>query len=195
MTKKAIFQEVLEWAKVIAIAIAIAIPVRYFIAEPFIVNGPSMDPTFSSGQFLMVDRVSYRFHAPKRGDVVVFKYPYNENIYYIKRIIGLPGERVIIENGKVSIDTASGTQKIILNEPYVKPYHYSKESVILPAGGGYLKDREYVVLGDNRAESSDSRSWGILNMTNVVGRPFIRLMPLQAIAIYPGQYHEETNKK
>jgi len=80
-----------EWAKVIVIALLIALPIRFFIVEPFVVNGASMDPTFSSGQFLLVDRLTYRFEPPQRGDVIVFEYPNDPSVYYIKRIVGLPG--------------------------------------------------------------------------------------------------------
>lgn len=191
--KKYFWREALEWVKVIAIALAIAIPVRYFIAEPFIVSGPSMDPTFSSGQFLIVDRVTYRFEDPKRGDIIVFEYPYNRGVFYIKRIIGLPGERVRIEDGKIAIEKASTTEKIRIDEPYVKSYHLSKDTLILPEVGKTLGKDEYIVLGDNRAESSDSRVWGTLARKFIVGRPFIRLTPLTAISIFPGQYHEATS--
>src|SRR4051812_16201100 len=94
--KQTTWQSVKEWARVIIIALIISLPIRFFIAEPFVVNGASMDPTFSTGQFLIVDRLTYRFETPARYDVIVFQYPNNPSIYYIKRIIGLPGETVSI---------------------------------------------------------------------------------------------------
>jgi len=192
--KNSFWQGIKEWIRVIIIAFVIAIPIRYFIAEPFIVNGASMDPTFSSGQFLIVDRLSYRFEPPNRGDVIVFKYPNNPSIYYIKRIIGLPGERVRLDNGSVTIERASTSNflpsKIVLNEPYVQNYHISRETLVLPETGDFLGSNQYVVMGDNRAESSDSRVWGSLDYNFIIGRPILRLIPL---AILPGQ-HNETIK-
>ena len=92
-----------EWVQVIVVALAIALPVRYFIAEPFIVSGASMDPTFATGQFLIIDRLSYHFEQPQRNEVIVFRYPNDPRTYYIKRIIGLPGETVTITDGQVTI--------------------------------------------------------------------------------------------
>lgn len=191
-----------EWVRVIVIAMVIAIPIRFFIAEPFIVSGASMDPTFSTGQFLVIDRMSYRFGEPRRGDVIVFEYPYDRlpngernTTYYIKRIIGLPGERVRMSDGKVTIETASSTEKLALEEPYVQPYHRSHESMAFPENGKFLGTDQYIVMGDNRAESSDSRVWGPLGKNYIVGRPIIRLTPLTAISILPGQYHEATTTK
>lgn len=186
-----------EWVRVIVIAFIIAIPIRFFIAEPFIVNGASMDPTFSTGQFLVVDRVTYRFEQPQRGDVIVFEYPNNPSVYYIKRIIGLPGERVRMQDGKVTVEeTATGTstapRTITLDEPYVQKYHASHDTGIFPENGKPLGPTEYFVMGDNRAESSDSRVWGSLDKHFIIGRPVIRLTPLTAISILPGEYHEAS---
>jgi signal peptidase I len=168
-----------EWVQVIIIALIISLPIRFFIAEPFVVQGASMDPTFSTGQFLIVDRLTYRLENPERGDVIVFEYPNNPNIYYIKRIIGLPGEHITIKGGKVSVN---GTQ---LDEPYIDPAHASQDSEDKTLG-----DTEYFVMGDNRAQSSDSRIWGPLDKHFIVGRPFIRLTPFTAISVFPGQHHE-----
>lgn len=194
-TPKTFWQHVREWAQVIVIALVIALPVRYFIAEPFVVNGASMDPTFSTGQFLIVDRVSYRFEQPSRGDVIVFEYPYSpetnfgkDTQYYIKRIIGLPGETVFMKDGKVSIKQASSTKAVPIDEPYIDPEHASHDTTIEKA----LGPTEYFVMGDNRAQSSDSRVWGPLEYHFIIGRPIVRLTPLTAITYKPGQYHENT---
>jgi len=170
-----------EWLQVIVIALVISLPIRFFIAEPFIVNGPSMDPTFSTGQFLIVDRLTYRFNEPQRGDVIIFRYPNNPKVYYIKRIIGLPGEKLTIENGKVNI-TSSGTSTI-LKEPYIAESHLSKESETIT-----LDEKQYFVMGDNRIQSSDSRLWGPLDKKLIIGRPIIRLFPLSSLSIFPGKY-------
>ena len=97
------WKTVREWVQVIVIALVISLPIRFFIAEPFVVQGASMDPTFSTGQFLIIDRLSYRFESPSRGDVIVFEYPNDPKTFYIKRIIGLPGETVDIKDGKVTV--------------------------------------------------------------------------------------------
>lgn len=181
-----------EWIRVIVIAFVIAIPIRFFIAEPFIVNGASMDPTFSTGQFLVVDRLTYRFEQPRRGDVIVFEYPNNPSVYYIKRVIGLPGERVRMVDGRIYIENASTSEKFMLEEPYVQKYHSSSDTLILPENRQPLGPNQYIVMGDNRAESSDSRVWGPLDSNFIVGRPLIRLTPLTAITLLPGQYNEAS---
>lgn len=176
-----------EWLKVIVIALLIALPVRYFIAEPFVVNGASMDPTFATGQFLIVDRISYRVGEPQRGDVIVFQYPNNPSVYYIKRIIGLPGETVRIIDGKVTIENADFPKGFVLDEKYIDPSHVSRDSYIQK-----LDPTQYYVMGDNRAQSSDSRIWGPLERHFIVGKPALRLFPLNTLSITPGQHHEQN---
>jgi signal peptidase I len=175
-----------DWVKTIAIALLIAIPIRYFIAEPFIVSGASMDPTFASGNFLIVDRVSYRFNEPKRDDVIVFKYPNNPSVYYIKRIIGLPGETVKIDDGKVVIVNDENPTGIKLKEPFVAKDHKSYDSSITVLG-----ENEYFVMGDNREQSSDSRTWGPLDKNLIIGRPVLRLLPMLGISVWPGEYKSQ----
>ena len=174
-----------EWVQVIIVALIIAIPVRYFIAEPFVVNGASMDPTFSTGQFLIVDRLTYDFEKPARGQVIVFEYPNDPSIYYIKRIIGLPGETVLIQDGKVSIKETASSTPFLLDEPYVEPDHASHDTFSATLG-----PTQYFVMGDNRAESSDSRVWGPLDAHFIIGQPFLRLLPVNDASIWPGTYHE-----
>jgi len=171
-----------EWLEVIAIALLISLPIRYFVAEPFIVEGASMDPTFSTNQFLIVDRLTYRFDSPQRGDVIVFEYPLDPSKYYIKRIIGLPGETINIRDGHVFV-TASGTPAVELNEPYVNPLHASHDDFSTVLG-----PTDYFVMGDNRAESSDSRLWGPLEAKYIIGRPIARLFPLNSLSILPGEF-------
>ena len=183
--KKTFMQGLGEWVKVIIIALIIALPVRFFIAEPFIVQGASMDPTFSTGQFLIVDRLSYRFENPHRGDVVVFEYPMNPSVYYIKRIIGLPGETVEVDHGVVTIKNEEHPDGLVLKEPYIDESHISTDTLLQTLG-----PTQYFVMGDNRAQSSDSRMWGPLNENLIVGRPIIRLTPVDAISVLPGNYKE-----
>lgn len=180
--KTSFFGQVWEWIKVIVMALIISLPIRFFIAEPFIVKGASMDPTFATGQFLIVDRLTYRLEEPNRGDVVVFQYPNNPKTYYIKRIIGLPGEKLTFNNGIISIKQSS-TTSFTLNEPYIEKIHRSYENLEVSLG-----PTEYFVMGDNRAESSDSRSWGPLDRHFITGRPIIRLLPINKLSVLPGEY-------
>jgi signal peptidase I len=166
----------------VIIAIAVILPIRFFVAQPFIVDGASMDPTFATSQYLIVDEISYRFASVSRGDVVVFKYPRDTKKYYIKRIIGLPEETVKIDGTKVTIINKEYPQGFILKEEYVEPSNNvaSKSQVT-------LSKNQYFVMGDNRKASYDSRSWGPLEKKLIIGRPFVRLFPLDKIALFPGE--------
>ncbi len=142
-----------ELLKFVVIAAVIVLPVRLFVAQPFIVSGESMSPTFENGEYLIVDELTYRLEAPKRGDVVIFRYPRNPSEFFIKRIIGLPGETVLIQDGKVMVQEAGGTTAT-LDEPYVKNLGNGQDATYSVDQGSYF------VMGDNRPESSDSRIWG-----------------------------------
>lgn len=173
-----------ELLKFVLIAAAIVFPIRLFVAQPFIVSGASMDPTFHNGQYLIVDELSYRLQSPARGDVIIFRYPKNQKEFFIKRIIGLPGETVSINGNTITIVKTDGS-KLDLSEPYVANRgNGSAESYPLKAD-------EYFVMGDNRPESSDSRVWGVLPRGNIVGRAFARLLPLNLMGIFPGSTPEQ----
>ena len=178
------WKTVREWVQVIVIALVISLPIRFFIAEPFVVNGVSMSPTFATGQFLIVDRLTYRFEKPQRGDVIIFEYPNDPSIYYIKRVIGLPGETVNIQDGHVYISTGSSTP-VELDEPYIAPVHASHDNYNITLG-----PTQYFVMGDNRAQSSDSRAWGPLDQKYLIGRPVLRLLPLNELSVLPGKANE-----
>ena len=149
-----------EIVKFAVIALVIIVPLRTWVAEPFIVSGLSMFPTFNNAQYLIVDQLTYDFHQPMRGDVVIFKYPLDPKTYFIKRVIGLPGETVSIADGVVTIikPTATGTESFVLSEPYIAPDHRSYDNFKT-----LLSSSEYFVMGDNRNQSSDSRVWGNLD--------------------------------
>lgn len=173
--KKGWLQETLE---LFFIALLVVLPIRLFVANPFIVSGASMTPTFEDGDYLIVDQLSYRFDEPRRGEVVVFKYPRDPSKYFIKRIIGLPGETVSINKGIVTI--TNETTKTTLIEPYV----------IYKSGGNgtySLGEHEYFVMGDNRPASSDSRVWGALPEENITGRALLRLYPPSDFGVFPGR--------
>ncbi len=172
-----------ELLKFFIIAVVIVIPIRFWIAQPFIVSGASMEPTFDTGQYLIIDELTYHLSNPQRGDVIIFKYPLNTSEYFIKRIIGLPGETVEIRDGKVYVIGTDSIEKA-LPEPY-----------IINKGNGYnrtvtLKSDEYFVMGDNRPNSSDSRVWGPLPNSDIVGRALVRLLPFNSISTFPGRFHE-----
>jgi signal peptidase I len=164
----------------IILAIVIVLPIRLFVAQPFVVDGESMHPTFENGDYLIVDELTYHFEAPQRGDVIVFRYPGDPKIFYIKRIIGLPGETVHINSGKVTITKTDGTN-ITLNEPYavVEDATYTENTT--------LSSTQYFVMGDNRPDSSDSRVWGPLPTANIIGRVYLRLLPASRLGILPGK--------
>ena len=177
-------KEAWETIRFIIIALIIVIPIRLFIAQPFIVSGASMDPTFADGQYLIVDEISYRFNEPARGDVVIFKYPKDPKKYFIKRIIGLPGENVVInEKGEVSAQQKGSDTIISLKEPYV---HFPKNEPSLRA----LGDDEYFVMGDNREGSYDSRMWGPVKRSLLIGKALVRLFPVTQVDIFPGQFRQ-----
>jgi len=165
-----------EIVKIVIIALIIVVPIRYFIFQPFFVRGQSMEPNFADGDYLIVDEISYRFGSPQRGEVVVFKYPGNPSQRYIKRIIGLPGEMVEIEDSKVIIFNENGTQ--ILNETKYLPSFTPTPGDIRVT----LTEDNYFVLGDNRVSSSDSRSWGPLPREDIIGRVIFRAWPFGALS-------------
>ncbi|MCA9363238.1 signal peptidase I [Candidatus Kaiserbacteria bacterium] len=162
------------------IAILIVIPIRMFVAQPFIVSGSSMDDTFHSGEYLIVDQVTYHFEEPNRGDVIVFRYPRDPSKFFIKRVIGLPGDTVSIEDATVTITNVEHPDGFEIDEPYIKS--------MAPAApmSEKLGDREYFVMGDNRDRSSDSRAWGVLQKERIIGRAFVRLFPPNEIDYLPG---------
>ncbi len=167
----------LEIVKVFLIALAIVIPVRYFLIQPFYVKGASMEPTYVDHEYLIIDELSYHLRAPERGEVIVFRYPRNPRQYYIKRIIGLPGETVIIKDKKVIIE--KNGKSIVLDETdYLDPsvptdsFNYSEVT---------LADDEYFVMGDNRTASYDSRHFGPIKESVIVGRSLIRVLPFDRI--------------
>jgi signal peptidase I len=141
-----------------------------------------MDPTFASGQYLIVDQLTYHLEDPKRDDVIIFKYPKDPSTYYIKRIIGLPGETLSVDHGTVTIINNKNPSGFILNEPYITDSHKTSDTFEITLG-----PTEYFVMGDNRPQSSDSRSWGPLEAKYIVGRPFLRLIPFSKLSVFPGR--------
>lgn len=173
------FSFVWELFKIAVIALVLAGLARYFIFQPFFVKGASMEPNFDDGQYLIVDELSYYFRIPERGEVIVFKYPLNTRTYYIKRIMGLPGETVEIKSGQVTVYNDENPKGLVLNETYL-PQGLATDGNIKK----HLNRDEYFVLGDNRLSSSDSRRWGVLPKSDIVGRVFIRVWPVDTFGLF-----------
>lgn len=167
---KGIFSFVWDIAKVIILSLIIIIPVRWFIVQPFFVRGASMEPTYDHGDYLLVDEISYRFEEPQRGDVIVFRFPNDTSQFYIKRIIALPEETIVIREGSVRIINQEHPEGFFLREAYLEESTLSELEIT-------LEDDEYFVLGDNRNASYDSRKWGVLGRKFIVGRAFLRAWP------------------
>jgi len=164
-----------EITKIVLIALIIVLPIRYFLFQPFFVDGQSMNSNFEDGDYLIIDELSYRLRAPERGEVIVFEYPKDPSQRYIKRIIGLPEETIEITNGKIYITNTEG--RIELNESEYLSSIYTTGNLKVK-----LNEKEYFVLGDNRAASSDSRRWGTLPRDNIIGQVFFRAWPIDSLS-------------
>lgn len=169
-----------EVVKVVAMALAIVVVVKHFLFQPFYVKGASMEPTYEDHEYLIIDELTYRFHPPARGEVVVFRYPNDTSQFFIKRVIGLPGEKVEVRDDNVWINGQ------LLNESaYLADSVKSSGTIDIT-----LSSKEYFLMGDNRQASLDSRIFGPVNRSYIVGRtwfrafPFSRLMRFSAPA-YP----------
>jgi signal peptidase I len=165
------------------VALGLAFFIRFFIAAPYVVSGASMVPTFFDYHYLIIDRVTYGFEEPERGDVIVLDLPQDTSRALIKRVIGLPGETVSLSGGSVTIINAEHPDGFVLNETYVDPQNLGGPTDMKME----LGPDQYFVLGDNRKVSADSRSWGVLPREDIVGRAFLRLFPFNQIGIFPGE--------
>lgn len=176
--KKAALGFLFELIQVFAISLAIIIPVRYFLIQPFYVKGASMEPNFFDHEYLIIDELSYRFHAPVRGDIVVLRYPNDEKQFFIKRVIGLPGETVEVSGGKVKIFNNANPNGTVLDESiYLEQETATTQTTT-------LKSDEYFVMGDNRAASLDSRYFGPVKKDEIVGRVWFRGWPLDRWKVF-----------
>jgi len=177
------FWEILRFS---IIALIIVIPIRMFIAQPFIVSGASMEETFQNGEYLIVDQLTYQFNKPERGDVVIFRYPQDPSKFFIKRVIALPGETIVIDETGVRITNESSPRGFVIDEPYISTM--TTTGILRES----LGEREYFVMGDNRDFSSDSRSWGVLQEERIIGRAFLRLFPPTSFSYLPGSAPHES---
>lgn len=193
-----------EVIKVFFWAFIIIMPIRIFLFQPFFVQGASMEPNFEGGDYLIINELGYKqtsfgfadmdifslptFRELQRGDVVVFRYPKDPKQFFIKRVIGLPGEKVVISEGKVRIISKQNPDGFILDEYQYLPKNVVTNNPQNPQSNTpiiqELSSDEYFVLGDNRSQSHDSRAWGALNKKYVVGRAMLRAWPLSGISLY-----------
>lgn len=170
------WQSVWENVKIVLIALVLSVIIRAFIAEPRYIPSDSMFPTLATGDRLVVEKISYHFHAPERGDIIVFEPPiqlqlqgYQKDQAFIKRIIGKPGQQIKVQEGIVYVDNQPLEEDYILQPPY-----YNLLPVTVPAG-------ELFVMGDNRNNSNDSHIWGFLPQENIIGKAVWRFWPLTRI--------------
>ncbi len=172
------FISVLEIAKVVVVAVGAVVLVRSFLVQPFLVSGSSMVPNFHGGDYLLIDELTYRFRDPERGEVVVFRSPANPSVFFIKRIIGLPGEKIEIRGGKVFVSSVERPESAALDEPYLPPNLINGNSSVA------LESSQYFMMGDNRSFSLDSRSWGPLSRSGIVGLVRVRLWPVGSVQAF-----------
>lgn len=179
-----------ELAKVVVISFAVIIPIRYFLFQPFYVRGASMEPNFFDHEYLIIDEISYGirvpfsnivfpFGNPTRGEIVVFRYPRDQRQFFIKRIIGMPGETVTIRDGRVMIYNALYPDGYVLHESYLAPSAATRGDYSTTLGAD-----EYFLLGDNREASLDSRSFGPVKRSFIVGRTLVRGWPFDRFTLF-----------
>ena len=168
----------LEVLQIVLVSAAIIIPVRYFLIQPFYVKGASMEPNFYDHEYLIIDELSYRFRQPARGEIVVFRYPRDPSQFFIKRVLGLPGETIEITNGNVVVYTDEHPNGAVLDEVYLDDVQTIGKTKTT------LGSDEYYLMGDNRDESLDSRSFGAVRFGNIVGRVWVRGLPLSRVTTF-----------
>jgi signal peptidase I len=177
------FYFIFDLIKTGIVVFVLAFSLRYFAIQPFIVDGESMMPNYVNNEYLLAEKVSYLTGKPERGDVVIFRFPGNPSVNYIKRVIGLPGETVKIADNKVTIINSNNPDGMLLKEAYLASGTQTvagNEGVLEKT----LSSEEYFVMGDNRAHSSDSREWGVLPRINIIGRSWLTIMPTSRFQIH-----------
>ena len=165
----------------------ITLLLRYFVVQPYLVDGESMMSNYVNNEYLLAEKLTYSFGEPRRGDVVIFKFPENPSINYIKRIIVLPDEKIEIKDNKVTIYNSSNPKGFVLSETYLS----SNVTTMTRDENSFsqtMGPNEYFVMGDNREHSSDSREWGILPRANISGRAWFTILPFNRFGTH-ARYH------
>lgn len=168
----------LDFLETIVVSLAIFAVVYIFLFQPHQVDGRSMEPNFQNGEYILTDKISYRFHTPNRGDVVVFHSPQDPRVDFIKRIIGVPGDNVKVVGGYVYLNDLKLDEQYINDPGSVLSGRFMREGVEIEVPFG-----QYLVMGDNRLHSSDSREWGLVTSGGIVGRAFFRYWPIPDFGI------------
>ncbi len=163
----------LDIVEVVVFAIAIFLFLYLLVLQPHKIKGASMEPNFPNGQYLLTDKVTYRFREPERGDVIVFKAPTNNGEEFIKRIIAVPGETILLKDGNVFINGSQLRENYLADELKTQAGGYLKEGLQFDIPAGH-----FMVLGDNRPFSSDSRSWGFITKEDITGRAWVVYWPI-----------------
>lgn len=166
-----------EIVETVVVALAIFVVSYLTLVQPHQVRGASMVPNFQNGEYILTDKITYRLRNPQRGDVIIFRAPRNQELDYIKRIIGLPAERLMIEKGIIYIDGKP------LEEGYLPSGPVSAGTFLQDGKEIYIPADEYFVLGDNRNHSSDSREWGTVPRKDIIGRAYLRYWPLNEVGL------------
>ena len=183
---------VLDFLETIVLSFAIFVVIYTFVAQPHKVKGDSMLPNFHTSDYLLTDKLSYRFKPPNRGDVVVFRYPLAPQYDYIKRIIGLPNEEIEIKDGRITIYNQDHPKGFVLDESYLKLGTKTIGRSSIPDEDRIkIPEKQYAVMGDNRQQSSDSREWGMVSLDNIIGRVWLRYWPPQALAFIADPKYEK----
>ena len=171
-----------EWGEPFLIAAVIAIGIRTFALGPYKIPSGSMRPTLLEGDRIFVDKLTYRFREPKRGEVIVFKYPLDHKKDFVKRLVAFGGEEVKIENGAILVNGVHFEQ---LANHVSGRYYYNREDWQYGKTGQMIKvpPNSFFVLGDNSAQSSDSRNWGFVSKQFLVGRAFVIWWPLVRVGL------------
>lgn len=181
-------QYVGELVRVVVISLAIILPVRYFLVQPFYVKGASMEPNFYDHEYLIIDELSYRFRGPERGEIVVFRPPTDPTQFFIKRVVGLPGETIHPENGYVTVKNDAHPEGARLSEQYLDP-----NAITIGGQKTVLGPRQYYVMGDNRSSSLDSRQFGAIGRGSIVGRVWVRGWPIDRVGRFLAPEYEIDN--
>lgn len=173
-----IFGLLYEMVEVFVVSASIFVVVYLFLMQPHQVKGSSMFPTFKDGEYVLTDKITLRTRAPMYGDVIVFKAPLNESFDFIKRVIGIPGDRIMVMAGKIYVNGNP------LPETYLPPEYTTAPGQFLLEGVEYTVPLDSVfAVGDNRDHSSDSRDWGPVPDRNIIGRAFFRYWPANKVGI------------
>ena len=175
----------LDIFQVVIFAGAIFLILYLLVMQPHKIDGASMEPNFHHGEYLLTDKVTYRFNEPSRGDVVIFRAPGDIEEDYIKRIIGLPGEKIEIKDGNVYINNKKLNESYMPSDFYTLPgsFFADKEEVFVP-------QNKLFVLGDNRSQSADSRSFGFVDKQTIIGRAWLLYWPINEIGVIRGARYD-----